>query len=112
MELYGKWTKNEDGYMEFDSYELQRNYETITDQYHKVYNHYVDEYDEDNAYFMAQDDGYVMVTDYKTINGQEEFTTTYNTPTHTIDVWYEFDPVRKKKLYNKGFIRIISKKGK
>lgn len=109
MELSGKWTKNEDGYMEFDSYELQRNYEAITDRYHQVYNHYLEENEDDDAYFMALDDGYKMETDYKIINGSEEFTTTYTTPTHIVDVWYEFDELKKKKVYERGFVRIRSK---
>lgn len=110
MEIQGKWLKDEEGYMEFESYQLQRLYEAITDQYHQVYNRYLDELDdEEAASLQARNEGYEMVTDYKTINGQQEFTTSYKTPTYLMDVWYEFDELRNKRVYEKGYMKITSR---
>jgi hypothetical protein len=110
MEIQGKWTRDSEGFMEFDSSVLQRQYETITDKYHQVYNVYLDTYDdEEEAHHKALADGYEMVTDYKTINGAEEFVTTYTTPTQIMDIWYEFDRISNKRIYHRGFIRIKDK---
>ncbi len=110
METTGKWTRDEEGFMEFDSSALQRLYETVTNKYHQVYNKYLDEFDdEEEAHHKALADGYEMQTDYKTINGAEEFVTTYTTPSHVVDIWYEFDPISRKRIYNRGFIRVITK---
>lgn len=95
--------------MDFDSAALQRLYEAITDTYNQAYNRFLDELDEEEAYFKALDAGYEMVTDYKIINGREEFATTYQTPTHTLDIWYEFNNQSKKRIYDRGFIRIVNK---
>jgi hypothetical protein len=110
METQGKWTRDAEGFMDFDSSALQRLYETVTDKYHQVYNNYLHEYDdEEEAHHKALADGYEMVTDYKNINGTEEFVTNYITPTHVVDIWYEFDPKSRKRIYNRGFIRVITK---
>jgi hypothetical protein len=110
MEIQGKWTKDEDGFMDFEPSQLQRLYEVITDRYHQVYNRYLDELDdEEQANLKALGDGYKMVTDYKIINGKEEFATSYTTPSHDMDIWYEQDPFSHKKDYNSGFIRITTK---
>ncbi|GEO06236.1 hypothetical protein AAE02nite_39000 [Adhaeribacter aerolatus] len=110
METQGKWTRDAEGFMEFDSSALQRLYETVTDAYHQVYNNYLDQSDdEEEAHQQALADGYEMVTDYKTINGSEEFVTSYTTPTHVADIWYVFDAVSGKRIYDRGFIRIKSK---
>ncbi|MCC9138325.1 hypothetical protein ACFSKU_21770 [Pontibacter silvestris] len=110
MEIQGTWIKDEDGYMEFETPELQRYYEAVTDKYHHVYNRYLNETDdEDEAYYKALNDGYEMVTDYKTIEGNSEFATTYTTPAYKLDVWYKFDEITEKRIFNKGFIRISSK---
>ncbi len=93
--------------MEFDPPALQRLYEVVTDQYHEVYNRYLEEFDDDDeAYYEALDDGYEMVTDYKIINDEEQFATTYSTPAYEVDIWYEVDEVTNKRVYNKGFVRI------
>ncbi|MCJ8164186.1 hypothetical protein MKJ04_04980 [Pontibacter sp. E15-1] len=109
MEKRGTWTKDEEGYMTFDRPELQRLYETVTDSYHRVYNRYLEEEDDDDAYYKALADGYEMVTDYKTIDGNEEFVTSYTTPTHVADIWYGFDEYTSKRVYTSGFIRITDK---
>jgi hypothetical protein len=110
MEIQGKWTRDPEGYMEFDSAALQRLYETITDKYHQVYNGYLQQYDdEEEAHDKALTEGYEMVTDYKTINGAEEFVTTYITPTQVLDIWYAFDYISNKRIYNRGFARIKDK---
>jgi hypothetical protein len=110
MELQGTWTKDEEGFMLFDSPELQRYYEAVTDSYHRTYNRYLEEYDDDeDAYYKALEEGYEMITDYKTIDGNNEFVTTYVTPAYRMDVWYEVDEVTNKKVYDKGFVRISKK---
>ena len=109
MEMQGAWAKDEEGFMEFETSQLQRLYEAVTDKYHQVYNQYVDEFDDDEAYYKALDAGYEMVTDYKEIDGVNEFVTTYKTPAYTVDVWYATDEYTGKKVFDKGFIRIISK---
>lgn len=110
MEIQGTWKKDPENFMEFDNYQLQRLYEAITDQYHKVYNHYLDALDdEEAASLQARKEGYQMITDYKTINGTEEFATTYTTPSYIMDIWYEFDEISRKRIYEKGFIRINSR---
>jgi hypothetical protein len=110
MEIQGIWKKDPEGFMEFETYQLQRLYEAITDQYHKVYNHYLDDLDdEEAASLQARKDGYQMITDYKVINGREEFATTYITPSYTMDIWYELDEISRKRIYEKGFIRILGK---
>lgn len=111
MEINGKWTKDEEGFMEFDSAQVQRYYESITDAYHEVYNQYLKEYDdEEEAHYRALAEGYEMVTDYKELNGHTEFVTTYNTPAYVLDVWYGEDSFTQKKVFDHGFIRICSKK--
>ncbi|MFD2248012.1 hypothetical protein [Pontibacter ruber] len=110
MELQGTWTKDEEGFMTFEPSDLQRCYEAITDSYHRVYNRYREEYDDDEeAYYKALEDGYEMITDYKLIDGRNEFVTTYITPSYTLDVWYEVDEETSKKDYNKGYLRIRKK---
>lgn len=109
MEIQGKWTKDTDGFMDFETSALQRLYETVTDSYHQVYNRYLDKYDEEEAYYQALREGYEMVTDYKMINGSNEFVTTYTTPAYVVDIWYSFDPLTRKKAYDQGFIRISRK---
>jgi hypothetical protein len=110
MEISGHWTKDEEGFMDFDSSSLQRYYETITDQYHQVYNQYLEELDdEEEAHYKALEEGYEMVTDYKDMEGVNEFVTTYKTPVYVLDIWYALDPVTKKKVYDRGFIRITGK---
>ncbi|MFT2009326.1 hypothetical protein ACMA1I_11680 [Pontibacter sp. 13R65] len=107
MEQEGRWTKDEDGFMEFYPSELQRIYEAVTDQYHEVYNRYLEEFDDDDeAYYKSLDDGYEMITDYKTIDQEEQFTTTYVTPSFELDIWYEVDVNTKKRVYDKGYIRV------
>jgi len=64
MEMQGKWIKDDEGFMEFDSSTIQRLYETITDKYHQVYNRYLDDLDDDEAYYKALADGYEMVKIY------------------------------------------------
>ncbi len=109
MEIQGKWEKDEEGYMAFEPAELQRLYEAVTDKYHQVYNRYLDEFEDDDAYYKALEDGYEMVTDYKSIDGEQEFVTSYTTPAYVLDMWYDFDEATQKKVYNTGFIRIRSK---
>jgi hypothetical protein len=112
MELQGKWSKDEEGYMSFDSPQIQRYYEQITEQYHRICNRYEEEYDEDVAYLKVKEDGYAMITDYKIIDGQEEFATSFVSPEYLLDMWYETDPVSQKRDYTRGFIRITGKLGK
>jgi hypothetical protein len=110
MEIRGQWTKDEEGFMEFDPPSLQRYYEAVTDRYHQVYNHYLEQLDDDeDAYFKALADGYEMVTDYQDLDGHNQFVTTYKTPSYVLDIWYEVDPVTEKKMYDRGFIRVIAK---
>jgi len=112
MTIQGTWIKDTEGFMEFSLSSIQRLYETITDTYHQVYNQHLDELDdEEDAHYQALADGYEMVNDYKTINGQEEFATTYHTPAYVMDIWYEIDDFTGKRIYDKGFIRINSKNG-
>ncbi|WP_161891001.1 hypothetical protein [Pontibacter russatus] len=110
MEIQGTWTKDEEGYMAFETPELQRLYEAVTDSYHHIYNRCLEEADDDDeAYYKALGAGYEMVTDYKTIDGNEEFVTSYSTPAYIADVWYGFDEESGKRIYTKGYIRISSK---
>lgn len=96
--------------MDFEPSQIQRLYEVITDRYHQVYNRYLEELDdEEQANLRALGDGYKMVTDYKDINGKEEFVTSYITPSHEMDIWYELDPISRKRDYYRGFVRIVSK---
>lgn len=95
--------------MAFEPPELQRLYEAVTDSYHRIYNRYAEESDEDDAYYKALEEGYEMVTDYKSIDGNEEFVTSYITPTYIADIWYGFDEETGKKVYSQGFIRISSR---
>ena len=109
MEIQSTWTKDEEGFMEFETSQLQRLYESVTDSYHHVYNQYVNEFDDDEAYYKALEEGYEMVTDYKEIDGVSEFVTTYKTPAFIVDVWYVTDEFSGKKVYDKGFIGITRK---
>ena len=110
MEIQGTWFKDEEGFMEFETSQLQRLYETVTDSYHHVYNQFLEELDDDeDAHYKALEAGYEMITDYKEINGQNEFVTTYKTPAYTVDVWYQTDVYTSKKVFDKGFIRISGK---
>lgn len=109
MEIQGTWKKDEEGFMEFEPAELRRLYEAVTDRYHQVYNRYLDAFEDDDAYYKALEDGFEMVTDYKEIEGEQEFVTSYSTPSYVLDMWYGFDEETNKKVYNKGFIRIRSK---
>ena len=96
--------------MAFETPELQRLYEAVTDSYHSIYNRYLEETDDDDeAYYKALEEGYEMVTDYKTIDGNEEFVTSYSTPAYIADVWYGFDEETGKRAYNRGRLRIRSK---
>jgi len=95
--------------MQFDTPELQRLYEVVTDKYNQVYNYYLSEHDEDDAYYKALDDGYELITDYKTIDDNQEFATTYITPAYNMDIWYGFDSISNKRVFDRGFIRISSK---
>lgn len=95
--------------MAFETPELQRLYEVVTDSYHRMYNRCVEESDDDEAYYKALEEGYEMVTDYKIIDGNEEFVTSYSTPAYIADVWYGFDAETGKKVYSHGFIRISSR---
>ncbi len=108
MEIQGTWTKDEEGYMTFNSSQLQQYFEQITNQYHRVYNRYANEYDDEIAFLKAREDGYTMVTDYKIIEGNEEFATSFTTPAFKLDMWYETDPYSGKRDYNRGFIRVIA----
>ncbi len=94
--------------MAFDPPELQRYYEAITDRYHQVYNRYLELLEDDEAYYKALEDGYEMVTDYKTINGASEFATTYTTPAYVLDIWYELDH-NNRRDYTRGHIHIARK---
>ncbi len=110
MEVTGQWTKDEEGYMEFSTSQVQRLYEVITDEYHQIYNQYLETLDdEEEAHYRALADGYEMVTDYQAINGVAEFVTTYRTPGYILDVWYETDKRTKKKIFTRGFLRINQK---
>lgn len=96
--------------MSFETPELQRLYETVTDSYHRIYNRYAEELDDDEeAYYKALEEGYEMVTDYKNIEGSEEFVTSYITPAYIADIWYGFDEETGKRVYSQGFIRISSR---
>ncbi|MBC5773018.1 hypothetical protein H8S95_02995 [Pontibacter sp. KCTC 32443] len=110
MEMQGTWSKDEEGFMTFEPHELQRYYEAVTDKYHQVYNRYLNELDDDeDAYYKALQDGFEMITDYKIIDGREEFATTYITPAYVLDIWYETDELTEKRDYTKGFVKISSK---
>lgn len=111
MEIQGKWTRDpEEGFMEFDNAQIERLYEIITDQYHQVYNRYLDALDdEEAASLQARKEGYQMVTDYMMINDIEEFATSYRTPAYQMDIWFELDEISGKRIYEKGFIRISGK---
>lgn len=109
MEIQGTWTKDSEGYMEFENDRLQRYYELITDEYYGVYNRYLDALDdEEAAHTKARQEGYQMLTDYKTINETKEFATTFVTPGYILDVWYDFDPERNKRIYERGRMKISS----
>ena len=96
--------------MDFEPASLQRYYEVITDQYHQVYNRYLEEFDdEEEAHYKALEEGYEMITDYKDIEGVNEFVTTYKTPSQVLDIWYGQDPETGKRSYDRGFIRIMRK---
>jgi len=98
--------------MTFETPELQRLYEMVTDSYYRVYNRYLEALeDDDEAYYKALEDGYEMITDYKTIDGNNEFATSYITPAYIADVWYGFDEETSKRTYSNGFIRISGKPG-
>ena len=108
MEIQSRWTKNPEGFMEFGNAQAARLYEVITDQYHRVFADALEELDDEEAAGdKARKEGYQMITDYKTIEEVEEFATTYSTPTYVMDIWYEVDPVSRKRIYDKGFIRIL-----
>lgn len=111
MEMKGIWTKDlEEGYMEFSTPQLQRLYEAITEEYYQVYNQCLERYDDDEAAQReARRRGYEMLTDYKTIEGREEFATSYSTPSYTMDLWYQTHPRTGKRVYDKGFISIKKK---
>ncbi len=95
--------------MSFETPELQRLYELVTDRYHQVYNRHLQEFDdEDEAYYKARSEGYEMLTDYKEINGAEEFATTYITPSHVAEVWYDLDAFTQKRIYDSGWLRIYT----
>lgn len=110
MEIQGKWAKDSEGYMEFENSRLQRYYELVTNDYYEVYNRTLDELDdEEAATAKARQQGYQMITDYKTINGTKEFATTFVTPDYVLDVWYDFDPVRNKRDYERGSMSVRTK---
>ena len=110
MELQGTWTRNEEGYMDFETSQLQRLYEQITNDYHAVYNRLLEELDdEDDAFYQAQSAGYELITNDKEINGKPEFTTTYHTPAYLVDIWFKTDSFTGKKMFNQGYIRIRQK---
>lgn len=110
MELQGTWRKDEEGFMEFETSQLQRLYETITDSYHHVYNQLVTALDdEEAAHYQALEAGYEMITDYREINGATEFVTTYKTPAYTLDIWYQTDAYSGKKRFDQGLLRILGK---
>ena len=96
--------------MAFETPELQRLYEAVTDSYHRIYNRCLEETDDDDeAYHKALDAGYEMITDYKTVDGNLEFVTSYSTPSYIADVWYGFDEETGKRAYDRGLLRIRSK---
>lgn len=110
MNLQGTWEKDKEGYMNFNPPELQRYYEVITEHYHQVFNKYLDESGDDEiASSKAREEGFRLVTDYKTIEGKEEFATSYYTPSWEMDLWYEKDPVKQKRIYDKGYLQIKKK---
>ncbi len=110
MELQGTWLKDEEGYLTFSDLPLERYYEAITSKYHQVYQQFMDELDdEEEAHEQTLAAGYNMITDYKMINGQEEFATTYHTPAYELNIWYELDDYTQKRVYDKGYIKISSK---
>jgi hypothetical protein len=110
MELQGSWSKDEEGYMEFETSPLQRLYETITESYYANYNQNLAELDdEEEASEKAKAEGYELITDYKTIDGKEEFATTYHTPSYELDLWYILNPKTNKRDYTRGFLRIREK---
>lgn len=110
MNLQGTWEKDKEGYMSFNPPEIQRYYEVITDQYHDVFNRHLEQsFDEEMAAAKAREEGYQLITDYKMIDGREEFATTYKTPSWELDLWYELDPVKGKRIYEKGFIKVSKK---
>jgi hypothetical protein len=112
MELQGTWIKDEDGYLTFSESTLERYYEMVTTKFHQVYNQFLEELDDDEeAHEQTLSAGYEMVTDYKLINDQEEFATTYHTPAYVLDIWYELDDYTQKRIYDRGFIRVSSKAG-
>ena len=111
MELRGTWKKDSEGYMEFETSQLQRLYERVTQEYHQIFNRYLDRFDDEEiASAEAMAAGYEMITDYKEIDGVREFATTYKTPSHLVDLWYTTKGAGNKKDYNRGFIRISSRK--
>ena len=97
--------------MHFETGQLQRYYELITDQYYAAYHRFLAEADddEDDAYYRAREAGYELITNDKELNGALEFATTFVTPTYIADVWYKKDSVTGKKMFDNGFIRIKSK---
>ena len=111
MKMEGTWRKDpEEGFMDFSSSQIQRQFEQITHQYYQVYNRCLDELDDEElASEEARNEGYAMITDYKEINGTREFATTYRTPAYEMDIWYEFDEISQKRIYERGFIRIVSR---
>jgi hypothetical protein len=110
MRTTGWWTKDEEGFMEFETSQLQRMYEAITEQYHAVYDQHLQETQDDElAHEQALQEGYEMLTNTKLINGEEEFATSYITPTFVLDIWYEKDPYTQKRVYYKGFIQVLRK---
>ncbi|QHL86677.1 hypothetical protein GU926_04180 [Nibribacter ruber] len=110
MHLTGWWTKDEEGFMEFETSQLQRLYEAITEQYHAAYEAcLLATEDEELAYENALEKGYEMITNTKLINGEEEFATTYHTPSFVLDVWYEKDSYTQKRVYDKGFLQVLKK---
>ncbi|GAA4299924.1 hypothetical protein [Nibribacter koreensis] len=110
MLITGWWTKDEEGFMEFETSQLQRLYEAITEQYHAMYDTCLEEtQDEEVAYEEALQKGYEMVTNTKLINGEEEFATTYITPSFVLDIWYEKDAYTQKRVYDKGYLQVLKK---
>ncbi|AMM52482.1 hypothetical protein TH61_16615 [Rufibacter sp. DG15C] len=106
----GWWTKDEEGFMEFETAQLQRLYEAITEQYHAVYEQHLHEtQDEELAHENALQEGYEMVTNTKLINDEEEFATSYITPTFVLDIWYEKDAYTQKRVYDKGYLQVLKK---
>lgn len=112
MEIQGAWSKDGEGYMQFEDDRLQRMYELVTEDYYQVYNACLDELDdEEAAAAKAREAGYELLTDYKIIAGEKEFVTVFTTPAYTLEVWYAFDPVRRKKIFDRGNMRISSRQG-